>query len=633
MKTAPQTFPPSTEYAGLTAAQLLDLLAAKDEEIEARNDFIQEQERAIRQRDCRIELLEEQLRLSKIQKFLASSEKHILQLPLFDETELEAALAELKACLGIEDDEPDDKPARSATSKKRKRGFSASLARKRIELLLTEAEKAGASRVFLAKIKEELSYIPAKLEVVEYWQEKAVFTADDDAAEQAVEASFEEFVEEPVVTISAVDTGDGIVVDADNAACDDVVVPEDVAAVEDAGLEAAADLDEAALASDLDADGDSGEQGNGDDAIAHAGERIVSAARPVNPLGKCIAHPTLLAYILVSKYADGLPLYRLEGMFKRHGQVISRTLMANWMIRLEPVLRPLMNLMREAQNSGDYLQADETRIQVLKEDGKTAQSDKWMWVIRGGPPGQPSVLFHYDPSRSGEVALRLLDGFKGVLQADGYSGYAAACEIYELIRIGCWDHVRRYFVDAARAAPTGKNKRKRGDPTKADMALSYIGRLYAIERKIADYEPAQKREARQQLSVPVLNEFKAWLDKQSTRVLKGSLTRKAIDYALNQWQYLTGYCEDGRLNISNALAENAIRPFAVGRRAWLFADTSRGAHASATCYSLIETAKANGLEPYAYVLHVLERIGAADTLETIEALLPWNVDLPRREKK
>ncbi len=354
---------------------------------------------------------------------------------------------------------------------------------------------------------------------------------------------------------------------------------------------------------------------------------IVAAQRPAHPLGKCFASPALLAYIIASKYADGLPLYRLEGMLKRYGGDISRSNMAHWIVRLQDVFQPLINLIREVQLEGNYLQADETRIQVLKETGKTAQSDKWMWVIRGGPPDKQSVLFEYDPSRAGAVAERLLDGFGGVLQADGYSGYSKVCRIAGITRIGCFDHARRKFVEASRAAETRSTKKKVGQPTKADVALSKIRRLYAIEKSIKDLEHDKKKQARQSLSVPILEDLKPWLEKNVSRVPKDSLTHKAITYTLNQWEYLIGYCEDGQLNISNALAENAIRPFAVGRRAWLFADTSCGARASATCYSLVESAKANGLEPYAYLQHVLAHIAAADTVEKLEALLPWNMEI------
>ena len=352
------------------------------------------------------------------------------------------------------------------------------------------------------------------------------------------------------------------------------------------------------------------------------GEQIKVAPRPVHPLGKCMASLTLLAYIVVAKYADGLPLYRLEGILRRYGGSVTRTAMANWIIRLEDVFKPLMNLMREHQLQADYLQADETRLQVLKETGRTATSDKWMWLVRGGPPDEPVVLFEYDPSRSGEVPRRLLSGFKGILQADGYSGYNAICRDEHIRRIGCMDHCRRKFVEASKSAP-----RKAGQPgkvSKADVALGKIRKLYRIEQKISELPPAEKRELRQQLAKPALVDLKTWLESNLGKVPKDSLTRTAMQYMLNQWEYISYYCEDGRLNISNALAENAIRPFAVGRRAWLFSDTPRGAQASATCYSLIETARANGLEPSAYIEHVLEHIGAADTVEKLEALLPWN---------
>ncbi len=351
--------------------------------------------------------------------------------------------------------------------------------------------------------------------------------------------------------------------------------------------------------------------------------KMVSAQRPVHPLGKSIASMALLAYIIVSKYADSLPLYRLENILKRYGGNITRTTMANWIIRLDDVFKPLINLLREHQLSSDYLQADETRVQVLKEDGKVATSDKWMWIIRGGPPQQPVVLFHYDPSRSEEVPLRLLDGFKGVLQTDGYAGYNKVCRNNDITRIGCWDHARRKFIEATKAAPI---KKKGNKVSKADVAVGKIRKLYAIESKINDLPPEQKTQQRQKLSKPLLDDLKRWLEKNISRVPKDSLTYKAIFYTLNQWELLIGYCDDGRLNISNALAENAIRPFAVGRKNWLFSDTSRGAKASATCYSLIETAKANGLEPYQYLHYVLQHIAAAKTVEDIEALLPWNME-------
>jgi transposase len=298
--------------------------------------------------------------------------------------------------------------------------------------------------------------------------------------------------------------------------------------------------------------------------------------------------------------------------------------MANWIIRLDDVFKPLINLMREQQNLGHYIQADETRIQVLKETGKTAQSDKWMWVTRGGAPDHTTVLFEYDPTRAGHVPSRLLGEFSGVLQADGYSGYSPVCKALNIARVGCWDHARRKFVEATKAASSKGKQTKKAAPSKADIAIGKIRKLYAIERKIKDLSADEKYTVRQQLAVPVLREFKVWLEQNEPKMLKDGLTHKAIKYTLNQWDELAAYCDYGFVHISNALAENAIRPFAIGRRNWLFADSARGANASATCYSLVETAKANGLEPSSYIKYILDHIANADTLEKLEALLPWN---------
>lgn len=486
-------------------------------------EALEQKDRIIHEQQKLVKLLEEKLRLSRLKRFGANSEKLPFQVDFFDEAELEVALGDLEAQLP---EEPLPKQPR-----KKRKGFSNKLPRLRVELSLTDEEKAGASKTFFTKVKEELDIVPAQARVIEYWQEKAVFE--------------------------------------------------------------------------------------------HGGEQqIVAAQRPPHPLGKCTASVQLLAYILISKYADALPLYRLEKILKRYGGNMTRTTLANWLIRLDEVFKPLINLMREHQLAGDYLQADETRGQVLKEDGRPATSDKWMWLIRGGSPGQPAVLFEYDASRGEEVPVRLLDGFEGVLQADGYAGYNRVCRKNGITRIGCWDHARRKFVEASKAAPAKKKGDKVG---KADVAIGKIRKLYAIEDRIKDLASEQKKAQRQALSLPILDDLKSWLEKNSHRVPKDSLTWIAIHYTLNQWDLLVGYCEDGRLNISNALAENAIRPFAVGRRNWLFSDTPRGARASATCYSLIETAKANGLEPSAYLQHVLQHIAAADTLEKMEALLPWNM--------
>ncbi len=194
------------------------------------------------------------------------------------------------------------------------------------------------------------------------------------------------------------------------------------------------------------------------------------------------------------------------------------------------------------------------------------------------------------------------------------------------------DHARRKFVEAIKAAEPAKGTKRKGQPSKADVALSKIRQLYRIETSIKDKDNSQRFSVRQELAVPILDALKIWLEKNISKVLKGGHTYKAMYYMLNQWPYLVGYCDDGKLNISNALAENAIRPFAIGRKAWLFADTPQGAKASAACYSLIETAKANDIDPYTYILHVLQQISEADTPEKLDALLPWNTALEKIKK-
>lgn len=354
---------------------------------------------------------------------------------------------------------------------------------------------------------------------------------------------------------------------------------------------------------------------------------IKDAPLPQHPLKMSIASIGLLAWVIAAKYCDGLPLYRVDKLMERYGGSITRTRLANWMIRLSCQLQPLINLLREHQMTGFYFQADETRIQVLKEAGRSALSDKFMWVTLGGPPDKQALLFDYDPSRSKEVPLRLFEGFKGYLQVDGYPGYDAVCEQQQLERLGCMDHARRYYTDAVKAMP--KKKHKKNKKSLAQMAVDKLGKLYELETAIKDLTPQERCRQRQLHSVPLLNEFKTWVDESIRKVPKDSLTWKALNYSRHQWPRLIKYCEDGRLHMSNIRAENAIRPFVIGRKAWLFAVTPQGAKASAIYYSLVETAKANGLEPYDYLYNVLKRLPYATGVDDYEALLPWNIHSPR----
>ena len=244
----------------------------------------------------------------------------------------------------------------------------------------------------------------------------------------------------------------------------------------------------------------------------------------------------------------------------------------------------------------------------------------YMWVQTGGPPDKPVVLYDYDPSRSAAVPARLLEGFKGYLMTDGYDGYNAVARTDGIERLACWAHVRRRFVEAVRVQPKGKRGR-------ADEAVGLIGKLYRIEREHKDSKVEDRHLARHNASVPVLAELHAWMLKHAPLVTPKSALGTALAYMGNLWPQLTRYTERGDLPIDNNRCENAIRPFVIGRKAWLFSDTPPGAHASAVIYSLVQTAKANGLEPYTWLRRVLRDLPAAKTVEAVEALLPWNLHL------
>jgi hypothetical protein len=264
----------------------------------------------------------------------------------------------------------------------------------------------------------------------------------------------------------------------------------------------------------------------------------------------------------------------------------------------------------------DIIQMDETTVQVLNEPGKTAQTKSYLWVQRGGPPEQPILLYDYDPSRGAGVPKRLLEGFNGTLQTDGYAGYNAAVSLHHLTHLGCFAHARRKFDEAIKAQ--GKHKRR----GLAHRGLALIQKLYGVEKAVRHAAPAERYAYRLNHAQPLLDELRTWLDEALPQVPPQSATGRALNYLHNEWHKLIGYLKDGRLEIDNNRAENAIRPFVIGRKNWLFSDSVRGVNASANLYSLIETAKANGLEPYAYLRRVFTELPKAETVEAIEALLP-----------
>ena len=349
-------------------------------------------------------------------------------------------------------------------------------------------------------------------------------------------------------------------------------------------------------------------------------EGVKTASMPAQPIPGSIATPGLLSFIATSKYVDGLPLYRQEKfILARLGVDIARATTSMWMMRCGDLVQPLINLMRDKLLEAPLVHCDETVTQVLKEDGKTAQSQSYMWVqVAEAVAGKKVILFDYDPSRSGSVPLRLLAGYQGYLQTDGYEGYSAVCRQPCVISQGCWAHARRKFDEAIKGQ---KDKSKVG---KSHMGLSYIRKLYRVEHGIKDSPPEERKRVRQEQSQPILKQLRQWLDKSLPQVPPKTLLGKALHYLNNQWQKLIRYCEEGYLRMDNNLAENAIRPFVVGRKAWLFSNSVDGAKASANLYSLVETAKACGLEPYRYLKQVFTHLPIAETVTDIEQLLPWN---------
>jgi transposase len=345
--------------------------------------------------------------------------------------------------------------------------------------------------------------------------------------------------------------------------------------------------------------------------ICSEGVKTAPAEPAIIP--KSMATPELLTQIIVWKFVDHLPLYRQEFMFERIGILLERRTMANWCIKVAGALTPIYNILQDLLLMKKYLQMDETTLQVLNEEEKKATSKSYMWV-RFAPGINPIVLFDYAPGRGGKVPLELLEGFKGTLQVDGYDGYNESCNAYQLIRLGCNDHARRKFFDAFKSN-SNKSIGKRG--------IGFYKDLYKIEERIKNLSPAERKAVRQAEAKPIMEEFKKWLDSKRGSVTPKSLGGKAISYTLNEWPYLTGYLDNGEVEISNILVENKIRPFALGRKNWLFSASVEGAKSTGILFSLIETAIANEINPFDYLRQVIEKVPHCKTVEDYEKLLPF----------
>jgi transposase len=355
------------------------------------------------------------------------------------------------------------------------------------------------------------------------------------------------------------------------------------------------------------------------------------AAKPPQVIPKGLLSEAALAWVITSKYLDGLPLYRQAVLLGRFGGTeLSRNTLAAGVVRVGQAVQPVVNLLRDALLDSFIVHGDETEVQVLKEPGRKAQAKSYMWVQMTEASGTqgtgpPIRLFGYSPSRSTHSARTLYEGMRpgGVLMSDGYEPYAAIAEQHRLVHLGCWAHCRRYFNDALQALP----KDKRGPEQLPARFIELIGRLYKVEADARrDNLDAQARQQQRKLhSVPVLGQIQALALQHLHGVLPGSLLGKALHYLTAQWPKLVRYADDGRYPIDNNACENAIRPFVVGRRNWLFADTVAGANASANLYSLLQTCLANGVDAYRYLTTLLVELPKARTVEDYEALLPWRL--------
>ncbi len=344
------------------------------------------------------------------------------------------------------------------------------------------------------------------------------------------------------------------------------------------------------------------------------------AELPPQLIERSIATPGLLAYILVSKFCDAIPFYRQERQFERIGIELPRGDFCNWAAQVGRRCDPLMEIFLGAIRAGPAVLMDETRVQVMKEPGKADTAQSFMWVLRGGPPEHPVILYRYHPSRSASIPLGYLSNFQGFLQTDGYEGYEEVGELPGVSHVGCWAHVRRKFDEAAKASKNGGS---------AHEALSRIGKLYAIERELRALElpPEEFMERRKAKALPILEGFKGWLEAKSIQVLPSAHLGKAVSYAQNEWPKLVRYLDCPHLTPDTNSIENAIRPFVIGRKNWLFSGSPVGAHASSTLYSLIETAKANEIEPYRYLRYIFTKLPTVRTPDDYLRLTPYGMDL------
>jgi transposase len=345
------------------------------------------------------------------------------------------------------------------------------------------------------------------------------------------------------------------------------------------------------------------------------------AEMPILLLPKSMATPELVAHTIIAKYCDHIPLYRQEAIWQRNDIAMPRSSLCAWVLKTAELCFPLIEALKKRILAYDYVQVDETRIQVLDEKERENTKKSYMWCYRGGGLDDPSIVFEYQETREGKHAKDFLSGFKGYLQTDAYDGYNWADKDVNITPVGCNAHARRPFAQLVKLS-----KSKNG---LAIEALSFYKKLYAIEEMAREQKLSydQRKVLREEKSRPVLEKLKEWLDQNVKKTSDQGTIGKAIRYCLNHWSDLTSYLKDGRIEIDNNRVEGTIRPFALGRKNWLFAGSPRGADAGATLYSLIETCKANDIEPYRYFCAMLNKIRFCKFEADYEALLPQNITL------
>jgi len=349
-------------------------------------------------------------------------------------------------------------------------------------------------------------------------------------------------------------------------------------------------------------------------------DRMAQAPAISRPIARSYAGPALLAHITTAKYCDHIPLYRQAQQYAREDVPLSESTMGDWVGSAHELVRPLLNALRQYVFGADKIHTDDTPIAVLSPgNGKTRQARLWTYVRDDRPHGgqeAPAAWYCYSPDRKGIHPQTHLKAYRGILQADAFAGYHAVYETGRVLEAGCWAHARRHFYDIHEKRPSAITMH----------ALETFAELYRIEADIRGKPPDERCAVRQARSAPIATALYAWLKEQLASVSKKSVTADAIGYALNQWQALTRFLGDGRIEIDNNAAERALRAVGIGRKNYLFLGSDAGGERAATMYSLLCTAKLNGMNPEAYLTHVFERI-ADHPVNRIDELLPWNVSL------